>query len=828
MPLVSVRMAIAIVFFLSGATGLVWQVLWTRQLSLVFGVTTYAVATVLATFMGGLALGSFLFGRWVDRSRNPVLAYALLEAGIGIYALFVPYLFEVLRGYYVVLRQLELSYGTLALLRALLAALVLLPPTTLMGGTLPVLTRYWVRVRGEVGLGAGLLYFTNTAGAIAGCLVGGFYLLARFGLSGTTYVTAVANLAIAALALLLARGAGARAAEPAAASAEQGFQDVSPTVVRLVLVSIGLSGFAALAYEVLWTRALLRYLYNSTYAFTTMLATFLAGIAIGSALYTALLRRSRRPVRVFVVLQALVGLTFVVSAILFPHVMDVSAALAGSEIVESFGGAVRMMFLRAMLILLPPAICLGATVPLAIALCARELTTLGHTVGRVYAVNTFGAILGSLAAAFVLIPALGMQGTLAFLVTLNLVAAGMVAVAAQPSTGGRLKRGVGLAVVAVLAVAAIPEDIFKRTFPLPGHKLVYYEEGATDTVGVIEAWGHRSIQYDDRRGTAGTLSFPYNFFFGHLPMLLHPGEPRRVLHICFGAGNSLSAVAAHDSVERVDNVELSPHVLQAARYFWTNNNVIEHPKVRTIIDDGRNFVMSTRETYDVITLEPPEIFTSGVINLYTRDFYRDALERLAPDGIMIQWLPSGEAPLADERMLFRAFADVFPYVTAWLQLESPCLVLVGSRQPIRIDYQRLQEKMQRHRVRRDLELSGIRNVDHLLAHFAFDEAAFAEFVRDVPPTTDDRTILDFTMPHYLGSGFGLGILTHQKVRQDGKVPFSIAGERKQYYVQNRRSVVPYVTNLGDETPAALASRIEAQWAIPIKHRSFTEKDWQRW
>jgi spermidine synthase len=826
-PTASINAMIVVVFFLSGATALVYEVLWTRQLALVFGVTTYAVATVLATYMAGLALGSYLGGRWVDHARNPLAVYAALEAGIGLYALAVPVLFAAVQPAYVLLHRFDLSYPVFSFGRALLAGGVLLLPTTLMGGTFPVLTRFWVRSHRDVGRGVGVLYFINTAGAIAGCLLAGFVLIERLGLTGTMQLAAAANLALAAVATLLALRSPAPT--PFSPREETAHDDppVSALEARLVLFSAGLSGFVALAAEVLWARALLRYVYNSTYAFTTMLATFLAGIALGSALFSLLLARTRRAVLAFAGLLGGVGVGLAAATILFPQLRGLSSLLLGTDVLFSFRRAIVTMVLRAGFVLLPPTVFLGALLPLAITICAREPSALGRGVGRVYAVNTLGAICGSLAVPFVLIPTLGMQGTLTLLVAASLVASGTVAAVAVRGFGRRVAAGSVAGAVLAAILAALPADIFRRTFlPTPAD-LVYYREGATDTVGVSEHFGQRAIHYEDQRGTASTFSYGFNFFLGHLPMLLHPGTPRRVLHICFGVGNSLSAVAAHEELERVDNVELSPHVLEAGRYFWTNNDVLDNPKVRTIIDDGRNFLATTRDTYDVILLEPPETFTAGVINLYTTEFYRAALTRLAADGLMMQWVPTGLAPVEQERRLFRAFADVFPHATMWWQLNGGCALLIGTKEALRIDYQRLRTHMQEPRVARDLELSQVRDVDHLLSFFVFDEAGFGDFVRDVPPTTDDHTMLDFSMPRYLGSGYGFG-QWNSFVRRGGVYPLLVSAERSRFYAQQRRSVLPYLINLGDEQRDAIAARIAERAEIKLSVRWYGESQWHRW
>jgi spermidine synthase len=501
------------------------------------------------------------------------------------------------------------------------------------------------------------------------------------------------------------------------------------------------------------------------------------------------------------------------------------------EEMHSFGDSLQQLVLRAGMILFLPAVFLGATVPLATEIVARQRAGIGRSVGRVYGVNTVGAIAGALAASFLLIPGLGMQDTLVLLVAINLaLAAALVLVDLRSFAARLVASGVAAALLLSLLVG-MPDDVFRRTFVgSSGQELVFYREGATDTVGVVEHDGQRRIVYEDQRGTAATWSYSVNYLFGHLPLLLHPGRPEKALHICFGVGNSLSAMAAHDTIERVDSVELSPHVLEAADYFWTNAGVIHHPRVRTVIDDGRNFVMASDEIYDVIALEPPDTFTAGVINLYTREFYRDAARRLADDGVLVQWIPVGEGPLHEEKMLFRAFHDVFPNATVWQQLtRDGNILLVGTKQPLRIDYQLLQEKMSQRRVRRDLELSGVNDAVDVLSMFVFGSRAFAEFVDGVEPVVDDRTVLDFSMPRYLGSGFGMGSL-RSRVSQDGRHPMAVIRERTLFYHRARRSVVPLLTNLGDADRAALERAIRerkrpsnSEVLVPIP-----ESEWNRW
>lgn len=817
-----------IIFFLSGATALTYEVLWTRQLSLVFGVTTYAVSAVLATYMGGLALGSFLMGRLADRLRSPLMGYAVLELAIGVYALLVPWLFTGLRPLYIEVARLGLSYPMFAAIRVALAIAVLLVPTTLMGGTYPLLMRHWTRHRKDLATGAGILYFVNTGGAIVGCAMAGYYLLEHHGLRGANLIAAATNVALAACSAFLAlRTSDAPAASLTSTSAS-GRDALSAAQARLVLLVVGLSGFISLAAQVLWTRALLRYVYNSTYAFSSILGVFLLGIAIGSAAFTAVLSRLGRPLLSLAALQASAGLGLLVALAVFPQLPLMSQWAYGTHTIASFEQSVLIMALCAVVVLLPFVVFLGAIFPLATYLYAEGRDDVGTATGHVYAANTFGAILGSLGGAFLLIPTLGMWGTHRLLVALCMLAAAGTAVAATSEPRGRQAMFGMVAIGLCLTVLVGRENVFRSTFAqaAPGATIAFYEEGMTDTAVVLEQDGQRTIMYDDFRGTASTWTYGYNFFFGHLPMLIHPGTPRKALHICFGVGNSLSAVAAHDELERVDNVELSPHILHSAPYFWTNDGVLEHPKVRTIIDDGRNYLMTTSEQYDVILLEPPEPFTAGVINLYTVEFYRDALERLNSDGIIMQWIPTANAPLETERDLFRAFHDVFPHSTMWWQLSGGCALLIGSRQPLAIDYQKLKRRFQEPRVRQDLNLAQLRDVDDFLSNFVFDEATFAAFVKDATATTDDNTVLDFTMPRYAGSGFGRGQFA-MNVNDNGQTPGTLVNARRQEYLAMRKSPVPYLTNLGDESADVVAARIETASKRLMVPPPLSRQEWER-
>lgn len=752
------RLVVLVLFFLSGACGLVYEVVWTRHLSLVFGITVFATSAVLAAFMGGLALGSYLVGRWIDRHANPLRVYALLEAGIGLYALAVPLLFAALTPVYVAIAQrLEGHFLLFNLARAILAVGVLLVPTTLMGGTVPAIGRYLVARRETVGWNVGLLYAVNTCGAVVGTLVTGFVLLAWMGLAATTALAAAVNLAIAAVVLLGRLGAAGFVPAPAfvgtgavperAAAASRG-------LVVLVGVVFAASGFVALAYEVVWTRVLVIYLHNTIYAFTVMLAVFLAGIAAGNALLIRAYDRLRHPLFWLGVVECLIGVSVIAAASSYG-----SLHTSGAELqLTSWAQALSLMFGRASLVLLPSALLLGMTFPLVTRIVCVEMGMLGRRLGGVYAANTAGAVLGSLAGGFVLVPLFGLRGTLLFLSGLNLLLGALCWAALVQRTRWRVAL-VALAVAAALLPrAALPPHLFFQALEGDGtYRLIYYHEGVTDTSGVWEhvSGGDRIVTYGDMRGTAGTNTNRLNRTQGHVAHLLHP-RPTRSLQIGFGVGNTLAAAARHPEVEQLDCVELSPHVRETAPFFWTNEQVLANPKVRLIVDDGRNYLLRTRTRYDVITLEPPDIFTADVVNLYTEEFYRLAAAALAPDGLVCQWIASGEMGERELRMLVRAFLNVFPETTLWREGFMGPLLLIGTQRPLRIDQAALGRRMQHPALRDDLAAIRMHGPNRMLGLFIAGPEGTRRWVGDVPSVTDDRTYVDFSTPKAVYSGFGFG------------------------------------------------------------------------
>ncbi len=743
------------VFFLSGMAGLIYQVAWSRLLTLLIGVGIFAITAVVCTFMAGLALGAYLIGRWGDRWRDPFLAYGIIEGTIGVYAALTPWIFQAAQPIYIWGFN-HFDRAGLNTFRVLLSAAILLVPTSLMGGTLPLLSRAVSRWNERTAIGAGLLYAVNTFGAVAGCLLAGFYLLAIVGVRESLFIAAAINLGIAALVIVSRRGVPT---EPRATMRPKPQAEPSTGAVLLLAIFF-FSGFAALGYEVLWTRALLVFLKASTYAFSLMLSVYLFGVAAGSLLVSWFADKIRRPLLGVAICEFGIAFTVVAGMILFPRVHVHATRLVGAVSVQSFGDAVAIMFTEAALILLLPTLFMGAMFPFGIAAYHRDVDGVARTVGLLYAVNTGGNILGSILIGFFAIELFGVRNSLVALVGLNLLlgAVALLWLVRRPALG--LVWPVVAVGLIVLINHGISPGVFYNTITAFGNKIVYYREGASDTVAVVERPKEkdRTLIYSDGRGAAATSTAPWNFYFGHLPMLLHP-NPKEVLHICYGSGNSVRALTRHNP-DRIDVIELSPHVREASQYFWTNEGVISDPRVHLIIEDGRNYVLGTNRTYDVISLEPPNIYTAGVVNLYTQEFYELSRRLLKPRGIMVQWLPTSQLTEKDRGRLIRAFTEAFPYVTVWQQLQSSTILLVGTVEPLAVDVDAIDRRLKGEAMLKDMQVMKLQDAYGFLSLYSLSDKDTRELVASYSPVHDDLTMVDYSIPRFVGSGFGLDLYTY--------------------------------------------------------------------
>ena len=669
-------------FFVSGAAGLVYEVVWSRLLKDLFGVTAHAVAAVLASYLAGLALGSWLLARAVDRRRDPIRLYGVLELGVGASALLTAAVashFEPLHAW--AASRFAADSPALAALRLALASVLVLPPTLCMGATLPVMTRALVKRLDELGRKLSLLYALNTAGAVAGCLLAGFALIGAFGVHPTLWLAAAANLAVGGIALAL------RGGTPDPAPAEAPF----PRRDSWVLPAVALSGVASLALEVIWTRILILIVGTSTYAFATMLVAFLIGIALGSFLVHLLDARIDDPRRVFGWVQlGIVFATLLSIPLLGTLVTRGQYWLLGLE--QKWVALFAARFGLAFAVMLLPTTLVGMSFPLASRIGVHGIGSLGRELGGIYGANTLGNIAGALLGGFVLIPLVGLQRGIALLVLLNLAAA---ACALLPTSPGFLRAAPLAAALCCCAVflAAWKPRPFQSIEESGDDAVLYYREGLESTVKVIQraADARQRVMLVDgvRVGQSSAGIDHKQQLLAHLPFLLRPGKPpRTVLSIGLGTGILMGEVARH-GIESGVCIELSPEVVEGARHFDAfNGKVLDDGRVRIVVDDGINFLARSPRKWDAIIADGKSRHGHvGNARFYSEDFYRSGREHLSPGGLLLQWVPLDE-PADELRTIARSFSRVFPHFYLWVAHKSA--FMAGQEEPLSLDLSQAQ------------------------------------------------------------------------------------------------------------------------------------------
>lgn len=728
----------ALLLFVSGAAALVYQVLWIKQLSLVVGVEVYAITAGISAFFAGLALGGLLFGRWADRLRQPVLLYAGLEVLVAVLGVGATFAMSLAASPFAWLEQ---HVGLLAWV--LPFALVGIP-ALLMGGTLPVLVRSLATDPQHLGKSGGHLYAANTAGAIAGTLLAAFVLIATLGVRGSALAAAMLNLLAAAGALWFQRHCS-QSVETAVTHHTKTAPD------RLALWLYSIAGGVALGYEVVWSQSIVQFMSTRTYAFAVVLATYLTGLFLGSALLSRRVDRLRDPWGVFGLLIAGAGLIALLEIALLGRWLVLTQSVVEAWVLslgasELLGMSARFA-VAAVCIVFVPTVLLGAAFPVALRLSVGH-DHVGRNVGEVVAFNTLGGIVGVMLCGFVLIPLLGLVRTLGLLA---IIAAAIGYFAVRKGHGVKKGRRQGVIAVGLISLAlALLTPIDKLASLLPGARngtLAYYEEGRGGTVAVVtQGKGQRTFERLYIQGVSNTgdamPSLRYMRIQALLPLLIHNGEPRSALVIGFGTGITAGALTQYPGLEHRVVAELLPAVVKAAPLFKGNFNAAANPAVDVRLRDGRQELLRNPQRYDLITLEPPPPSAAGVVNLYSRDFYQLAASRLNKQGLVAQWLPLPTQNIDDSRSLVRSFLDVYPYASLWTS-EFHEMLLVGSMEPMELDATKINQRFQQDSVRSTLQDVGIGSAAALLATWVTDRAGLERFAASAPPVTDDQPRIEY-------------------------------------------------------------------------------------
>jgi spermidine synthase len=760
-------------FFLSGATGLIYEVLWIRMLGLVFGHTVFAVTTVLTAFMAGLGLGSWIFGRVADRRARPLRLYGMLELGVGLLCLAVPLVLPMVEAVYRWLaRTLALGFVGFSLAQFALVLGLLVPPTTLMGATLPILSRVFVSDTDTLGRRVGLLYSLNTLGAVVGTGLAGYLLLPALGMRATLTLAAVVNLAIGSVIVLVERHlavAGAPATGPIQPSLPATEDGARVPPAALVAVGLALAGAASMIYEVAWTRALSLTLGSSTYAFTAMLLAFLLGLSLGSAAFSRFWGGRRLGPAAFGLLQLGAGATALVILPLFERLPDVVVGALSVSLAPAFVLVVEIVL--AVAAMLAPTLVIGAGFPCAVQVAARGTRQVALDVGRLYAANTLGAIVGTVVAGFALMPLIGAHGAVKVAIGLEL-ALGVVLVAAagRPLSRGAAALAGALALVIVVGLVRVPAwnasvmaagaAVYPRQYQrfagqggvaraMADSALLFYRDGLTATVSVHREGPLTSLRVNGKTDASTGLDMHMQLMLGHLPLLVRP-EARSVLVIGLGSGVTAGAVAAHD-VERIDVVEIEPAVVEAARLFARDNHdVLGDPRVRIVVGDARNVLLADGRRWDVIVSEPSNPWIGGMATLFTEEFYALARSRLAPGGVMVQWVDGYTLGPEDFKMVVKTFRTAFPATTIWNAQGIADFILLGAVEPRLLDLGQVQARWEASpRMRQDLEGLGFQAPWAFLADFILAEPDAARLTLGADLNTDDALPLEFSAPRSL-------------------------------------------------------------------------------
>lgn len=753
-------------FFLSGFAALLYQTAWLKKFGVLFGTSEIAVAAVLSAYMGGLAVGSALAGRFLGNIRRPVLVYGVLEGAIALAALAVPALLFLAKAGYIGLlgdqpAPPDATSGLQAAYFLTVTFLVLLIPTACMGATLPLLAKYAVRTNKQIGPRVGLLYGVNTAGAIAGTVCAGFFLLPRFGLNMTVFAGVGANFLVFLLAVWLVRSSSPAEADPpnkATHDPSLGFwsEILRPLVFGWlrggvkekgvynasgwVYVLIFLSGAISFTYEVMWTRLLSHVLGGSLYAFTTMLASFLTGIMIGGWMGGRLAANRSAAPQMFALAQVLIAIA-TVGAFYF---------LTGNPPVERGVGPNAML---SMLVMVPSTIFIGATFPLAVRMAAPDERLVGRVTANIYAWNTFGAIAGSILAAFVLIPALQFSGALKLAVLLNLA---LALVAATISDIPRLKRPIvatGLLTIAAAAFAFSPDEpkalVAASAISFDARTdersvETFYEVGRSTTVHVSELDGRYYIKTNglpeaqvEFSGSARVRNS--QVWLGALPFIARP-DAETALIVGYGGGRALEGIPP--GYRQIDAIELEPAVIRANQSISQNrdDDPLNDERVNIIINDARSALSLTSKTYDVIVSQPSHPWTSGASHLYTSEFIALAKSRLSEDGVYLQWINSSFVTEPLLASLSRTLKNHFRYVHVY-QPDPTDLFFLASDVPLN-EFRNFSETITPdENLLSHFAGVGLPAIEDLVAAYALGDEGVAALAAKGQVNTDDRNLM---------------------------------------------------------------------------------------
>ena len=811
-------------FFISGLTGLVYEVLWTRMIVGIIGTSPFSVTIVLTIFMAGLGVGSWLAGRMIDRIKKPemlIRAYGFLELAIGAYCLILPLLLKVFEPIYAALyNKMFQHFLVYNLLTFVGCAVILIFPATCMGATLPVLCRFFVNSLSRVGTHVGRLYGLNTIGAAAGSLLCGFWLISAFGVWGVIVIAIVLNAVIGGICVFVSfRSAGkitlphdsdetdeAKAGKSSEKdkAANKTKTEIGVFPMSLVLAVFAVSGFCSMAYEVFWTRLLGLIVGPTTYSFTMVLVTFISGLALGGLIWGWLGDRSRNPIAFLAATQIAAAL----AALFFSQIIGNSQIFFAKLIYEFQDSFFRLHLLQGLLLflfMLPTTFFLGAAFPLVGRIYTRSIAGAGKSIGYAYAINSVGAVLGSFTAGFILIPFLGKENGIRLVVCLQLASAFLIwikGIKAWKMPSSRRAAAFSSGIIGIALLFFFPRwdhtmlsigkyhrfdrpEIrqvgwlnalfsWKKYFPEIGsEKLLFYGDGIGGFTTVLETTGlmgevNYNLCNSGKPDASSTRDMDTQTLLAHFAMLYHPNA-EDALVIGLGSGVTAGEILNYP-VKQIDIVEINEQVVEASRFFLEeNNNVLNDPRARLIIQDARAHLALTNRKYDLITSEPSNPWMSGIAALYTRDFFEIVASRLKPGGFFVQWIPAYQMNWDSFNLIGRTFVSVFP--DSLMLTTNPArpssFLFVGSNGPVNLNDAVAEQNLKYAQKSSNITLSGSRVFYNMIVS---DD--IKSLFRDGPINTDNRPLLEYSAPRTMHGidtsiiqriGLAIGTTLSQKI-----------------------------------------------------------------
>ncbi len=752
-------------FFISGACGLIYEVVWSRMMMLIFGRSVLAVGTVLAAFMSGIALGSYLLGKYADRSRNPLRLYAFYEVGAGLAAFTASFLLIRITPVYV---WVHATFGgsplEFAVVRYFIAFALLIVPTVLMGATLPILSRVILTRLARVEHELGSLYAINTVGAVAGSLAAGFYLIGRLGLHGAVEVAVFGNLAVGILAWFASTRRGLAnipvvmpSSAPATPAAAYGPADaLARRTYRIALWAFALSGLSSFAYEIFWTRSLVFLLGNTTYAFTLMLTAFLLGIALGGYGIRFLADIVKNPLRLFGAIEILIGM---LSAVALPLLFFIVKSNVIHSFIVRYSGQIELLavsnFLIALSLMLLPATLIGATLPLMGRIALSDLRSTGATVGKIYAVNTLGNVVGALLPGLLIMPLVGIQKGILLMAALNVGLGFMLVLSRWKHAMAVVSATAVMFLLFALALVRMPISFqFPSEYQRSRDEVLFYREGGlvTTKVWVSADTGYKEISVDGIN-IGGTSDSDYKQqILAHLPKLLLKTYESE-LSIGLGSGILVGESGRHAALKRIVCVEISRGVIEGARYFKDENYaVLDDPRAVIIEDDVADYLNTTTERFDIISADEKTAGKYATNSFsYSKEYYTLLRQRLAPGGLVIQWMPT-DLPPSQYALAVRTFLDAFPHVQLWYfppvgRFTMTNTFLIGSNAPVEIDPAWMRKAMEADPGSfQGIRKYGLTTAESVLAHYVGNEDTLRRALPHGPINTFEEPYYEFYSP----------------------------------------------------------------------------------